>query len=158
MPSETIVGSPTVDEETHMLDPTLHTEDPIVAKVIDYTQLVKQAFAEVRNVHEELFCSSQNRVEVLANRISESEQGLAQSLELLEQESRSVQSVPQLQHPDRDIIYNLLQTSFLKEFEALRTRLQLSHLQEVQMCKAELQKVLQHSTESASFFYPVKQR
>ena len=29
VPTETIVGSPTVDEETHMLDPTLHTEDPL---------------------------------------------------------------------------------------------------------------------------------
>ena len=69
-----------------------------------------------------------------------------------------MQSVHQPQHPESDIIFNSLQTSFLEAFEALRTKLQLSHLQEVQMSKAELQKVFQHSTESALIFYPVKQR
>ena len=109
--------------------------------MIDYTQLVEQAFAEVQEVNEELFCSSKNRVEVLANRISQLENGLAKELELLEQRSRSVQSVHQPQHPDSDIRFNSLHMSFLEAFEALRTKLQLSHLQEVQMSKAELQKM-----------------
>ena len=60
-----------------------------------------------------------------------------------------MQSVHQLQHPDRDIRYNSLQTSFLKEFEALLTTLQLSHFQKIQTCKVELEQRFEHSTDAS---------
>ena len=93
-----------------------------------------------KKVTEELICSSKARVEVLANRISRLEDGLAKDLELLEQRSRSVQSVHQPPPPESDICINSLPSSFLEAFQASWRELQLSHLQEVQQHNAELQR------------------